>query len=229
MTLGSIGETPQHSFQHWWHLHGEWVEPPNLRRGGESGVQRLQVQDGTWYAKRQIGHIYRSLRHPKGRPTVLRERKALRALAALGVPVPRLIYCGIEHDPQRGWCGLLVTECLHGFEDIDSWYARGGRETCDETQHTRLLRQIGATLARMHLGRWQHGCLYAKHVFVRLDGDAPQVALLDLEKSRRRLSRLRAARHDLRQLRRHSPWSDADWQELLHGYRLVYVRGGQKL
>ena len=76
----------------------------------------------------------------------------------------------------------------------------------------------------MHQGRWQHGCLYAKHVFVKVASDGVEVALLDLEKSRRRLSRQRAARHDLRQLRRHSPWSDGDWQLLLQGYRQQWGR-----
>ncbi|MFZ3206922.1 MAG: lipopolysaccharide kinase InaA family protein, partial [Pseudomonas sp.] len=29
------------AFEQWWQLQGEWVEEPNHRRGGESGVQRL--------------------------------------------------------------------------------------------------------------------------------------------------------------------------------------------
>ena len=33
-------------FEQWWQLQGEWVEEPNQRRGGESGVQRLQVDQG---------------------------------------------------------------------------------------------------------------------------------------------------------------------------------------
>lgn len=221
--------TYQHGFQRWWQRQGDWVEAPNVRRGGESGVQRLLDEDGVLYAKRQIGHIYRSLLHPKGRPTVLRERNALVALKELGVPVPRLVYCGVEHDPQYGWRAMLVTEALEGFEHIEHWYAQGGREACGEVQHARLLQQIGATLARMHLGRWQHGCLYAKHVFVRMDGERPQVALLDLEKSRRRLTRRQAAHHDLRQLRRHGPWNDSNWAQLLAGYAQVYPGGLKNL
>lgn len=229
MPISVSRDHPRHSFQHWWQQQGEWVEEPNVRRGGESGVQRLQDHDGVFYAKRQIGHIYRSLLHPNGRPTVLRERNALLALDELGVPVPRLVYCGVEHDPRQGWCGMLVTEALEGFEPIEQWYAQGGREACGEALHGLLLRQIGATLARMHLARWQHGCLYAKHVFVRLDQGQPQVALLDLEKSRRRLCRRQAAHHDLRQLRRHSSWSDADWAQLLAGYGQTYPGGLKKL
>ncbi|KPW73310.1 InaA protein [Pseudomonas cannabina] len=48
----------QDEFSHFWSKRGEWVEEPNVRRGGESGVQRLLMEDGkTLYAKRQTGHI----------------------------------------------------------------------------------------------------------------------------------------------------------------------------
>ena len=229
MPLCSTTEPSQQAFQHWWQKNGDWVEEPNVRRGGESGVQRLLDQSGVLYAKKQVGHIYRSLLYPQGRPTVLRERRALQALPALGVLVPKMIYCGINYDAQQGWCGLLVTEELEGFENIEVWYENGGREACGEAVHAQLLQLVGATLARMHLGRWQHGCLYAKHIFVRIDGETPQVALLDLEKSRRRLTRVQAAQHDLPQLRRHSPWSDADWQMVLSGYREIFAEGARGL
>lgn len=198
-----------------------------MRRGGQSGVQRLHEADGgLLYAKRQIGHIYRSLLHPFGRPTVLRERDALLSLRKLGVRVPEVLYCGVQRHPQEGWRALLITADLSGFEEINSWYTDGGRERCGEQAHQRLLQQIGETLARMHLGGWQHGCIYSKHIFVRVSGSGEQaeveVALLDLEKSRRRFSKNRAARHDMRQLRRHSSWNEADWQQLIYGYQRVF-------
>ena len=91
-------------FEQWWQLQGEWVEEPNQRRGGESGVQRLQVDQGQLlYAKRQVGHLCRSLSHPFGRPTVLRERDALLGLSRLGIRVPRLVYCGASRQAGRGW------------------------------------------------------------------------------------------------------------------------------
>ena len=111
---------------------------------------------------------------------------------------------------------------LAGFQDIESWYAAGGRQRLEPARHDQLLQQIGAMLARMNLARWQHGCLYAKHVFVKVTDDTLDVALLDLEKSRRRWTRRGAARHDLRQLRRHSWWSAAEWQQVLYGYEQVF-------
>ena len=212
-------------FDYFWAQHGEWVEEPNQRRGGESGVQRVLTEDGRLtYIKRQVGHTYRSWLHPFGRPTVLRERDAIEGLSRLNVNVPELIYCGAQHDASHEWRALLVTAALDGFVEIETWYAAGGREHHGEALHDQLLRELAANLARMHLGRWQHGCLYIKHVFVRVVGDGAkaEVALLDLEKCRRRLSAVAAARHDLRQLRRHSSFTSTDWQKLVYFYQTAF-------
>lgn len=214
-------------FKYFWQQQGEWVEEPNQRRGGESGVQRLRDDSGhLLYAKRQVGHIYRSLLHPFGRPTVLREYAALTGCGQLGVRVPRIVYCGVERDAERQWRALLVSEALDGFEEIDVWYAKGGRERHGEALHDSILEDLARNLARMHTGRWQHGCLYSKHVFVKVTGEGKEaraeVALLDLEKCRQRFSKHRAAAHDLRQLRRHSSFSNADWEKLLYFYRMAF-------
>lgn len=178
-------------FASWWQLQGEWVEQPNERRGGYSGVQRITHKGQLLYAKRQTGHTYRSLKHPFGRPTVLRERDALLNAAQAGVSVPEIVYCAAEHAAE-GWRALLVTRALEGFQPIDQWYAEHPRELCDERLHRQLLQRIAECLARLHKARLQHGCLYAKHIFVRLPESAAsascEVALLDLEKARRRLS-----------------------------------------
>ena len=43
---------PQDAFDQWLALPGEWVEPPNIRRGGESGVKRvLTASGGVLYCK----------------------------------------------------------------------------------------------------------------------------------------------------------------------------------
>ncbi|MBP0951946.1 lipopolysaccharide kinase InaA family protein [Pseudomonas alliivorans] len=213
-------------FSHFWSQRGEWVEEPNVRRGGESGVQRLVTDDGqTLYSKRQTGHIYRSWLHPFGRPTVLRERDALEGLNRLGVSVPQIVFCGAERT-ENEWRALLVTEALEGFEEFEKWLAAGGREQYGELLYEQMLSEIGKTLARMHLGRWQHSCLYIKHIFVRVTGEGAQaraeVALLDLEKGRRRWTAYGAAQHDMKQLRRHSSFSAADWQKLVYFYQAAF-------
>lgn len=199
-------ETRTSTFQRWWDMRGEWVEEPNRRRAGESGVQRIRprdLQQPLLYCKRQIGHLYRSPLHPFGRPTVLRECHALQA--------------------------LLVTAELQGFVSLEDWYGEGMPGYYGSVVQARMLDAVGRTLGRLHHARWQHGCCYPKHIFLRVhgqdDGAQVEVALLDLEKSRRRLRRHAAARHDLRQLRRHCvAMSEPDWQRLLTahaGYREV--------
>lgn len=219
--------TAMMAFEQWWQLEGEWVEEPNRRRGGESGVQRLLLDEGrVLYAKRQVGHFYRSLRYPLGRPTVLRERDALVALAHIGVKAPELLFCEAQKDAAGSWRGLLVSAELKGFQEVDHWLAEGGRERFGPAVNDRLLEQIALMLARFHRAGWQHGCLYQKHIFVRVEQVGAQVeveaALLDLEKSRRRLSRQRAARHDMLQLKRHSSWAAGDWERLIYCYQQAF-------
>lgn len=223
----AIPSVSQNCFDYFWGQQGEWVEEPNVRRGGESGVQRIHSSEGDLlYAKRQTGHIYRSVLHPFGRPTVMREQEALVALARLEVNVPQIIYCGAQRDPVHRWRALLITHALDGYQELESWYAAGGRERHGETVHERILEVLAQNLARMHKGRWQHGCLYIKHVFVRVAGEGDstevQVALLDLEKSRQRLTARSAAAKDLKQLRRHSSFSESDWEKLVYFYKAAF-------
>ena len=218
---------PQDRFDYFWNQRGEWVEEPNVRRGGESGVQRVVGSDGQLlYVKRQTGHIHRTWLHPFGRPTVLRERDALIGVCELGVRVPEIIFCGAQRDPVHKWRALLVTKSLDGFEEIEQWYAGGGRERYGEAVHDRVLKDLAENLARMHKGRWQHSCIYIKHVFVRVtgEGDAAkvEVALIDLEKCRQRLSARRAAIHDMKQLRRHSSFNTTDWNKLVYFYNTAF-------
>lgn len=192
-------------FETWWNTCGEWVEPANVRRHGVSGVQRLQPTDPqqpALYIKRQIGHLYRSIIYPFGRPTILRELSAYRALEKLGIETPRVVFGGIRR--HRGqWQALLVTEALTGFVDIDSWYASGAYRTCSPESRRLLMRQLALTLVKLHGAGWQHGCLYPKHIFIKANEDEMKLALLDLEKCRRRLNRKMAARKDLDQFHRH--------------------------
>ncbi|MCQ4346004.1 lipopolysaccharide kinase InaA family protein [Pseudomonas stutzeri] len=217
---GLPGLSQQDEFERWLALPGEWVEAPNARRGGLSGVQRLRAPDGRLlYRKQQVDHCYRDWLHPFGEPTVLREQRALRAFAALGVPVPEAVFCATRRCAGRRQA-LLVTAALEGYESLEACYARGDQQGWSDELRIRLFRRLGSLLARLHRARWQHGCLYPKHIFVRTDAAGQvEVALLDLEKSRRRLSRQRAARHDLRQLRRHSSWGSLEWESLDYGYR----------
>jgi len=186
-------------FEHWWQHQGEWVEATNQRRGGESGVLLLTPSGErlALYCKRQSGHIFRSLRYPLGRPTIWREALAYQAFARLGIVTPRLVYAGIRKQ-QGQWQALLVTEALADFVDLEQWYAL----LPDKAHRELVLSAIADTLAQLHRAGWRHGCMYGKHVFVKTTGANAQIALLDLEKSRRPLL-TRHCLKDVQQLMRH--------------------------
>ena len=210
-------------FEQWWHSTGTWVEPANQRRGGESGVRLLHSPNTGYpllYCKLQSNHIYRSLLHPLGRPTILRELEAYRAFARLGIGTARIVYCMVRrHEGQKQ--ALLVTEALQGFISLEQWYA----SKHDTTLTKAMLRQLATTLKRLYLAGWQHGCCYPKHIFVKVqgrDGNEPsvEIVLLDLEKSRRRWWISRTSRCDLDQLGRHrGAMPDADMTYLRQAYQ----------
>ncbi|MFJ5295619.1 lipopolysaccharide kinase InaA family protein [Pseudomonas sp. NPDC088368] len=217
-----VNSVDAHDFDHWWNTRGPWVEEPNVRRSGTSGVQRV-MQDGSCvYVKRQTGHTYRSLRFPLGRPTVIREGMALDRLFKLGVRAPQPIFYGARKI-NGTWHGLLVTRELAGFRDLETWLGDQALNGLSQEDHLVVLKNLAVLLAKLHRGRQQHGCMRAKHVFINSSaqhngGVSFDLALLDLEKSRSRVSMLRAARHDVRQLRRHSSWNSAQWDYFLELY-----------
>lgn len=222
-TSGKTIQSLNTHFDRWWNSTGPWVEPANKRRGGESGVQLLTRRDASQlplYCKRQYGHLYRSVLHPFGRPTVLRERDAYLTLASLGIKTPKLVFCAARKKDKQ-WQSLMVTESLHGFVSLSQWY----EENVSHELNQLVIREVAATLARMHKARFQHGCCYPKHIFVSVapgSADEPrvEVALLDLEKSRHRWMSKHAAKHDLSQLLRHrGAIPEADMQLLKQVYQ----------
>lgn len=213
------------SFDEWWGLRGETVEDPNLRRGGSSGVQCLAEPPGKQrllYVKRQTGHLFRNFRYPFGRPTVLREKCAYRAYRQLGIQVPELVYFGVDKC-QGHWRGLLVTAELEGFVSLADWYRVDARAYWGEDIHRQMLHKLAHTLSRLHSARWRHGCLYPKHIFVHVNAllkGGVNIALLDLEKSRRLWRISRASGDDMAQLKRHrGDMPDQDWAFLQRQYK----------
>lgn len=207
---------------------GVWVEAPNLRRGGESGVLRVELKGQTFYKKQQVGHVYRSFAHPFGHPTVAREAKALRAAALLGVATPSLLHAHV-HKRDGDWHAVMVTAALDGYMSLEDFYAQGLEESVGPRRHHEILEAYGRVLARLNLGRWQHGCLYLKHVFVDFSEPSVKVALLDLEKARKRFTAKQAARHDLRQVKRRSEWLGEEWEAFCRGYRYTFGQNAEHL
>lgn len=206
----------------WLSFPGEWVESPNERRGGFSGVQRVYL-DGRplLYRKQQSGHLYHSFRHPWGCPTVMRETEALQDCKRLGVTVPSVVFSDCVKQ-QGVWQGLLLTEALEGFKSLDDYRADSDSQGWSDSLHTQVVLEVGRVLGRLNAGRRQHGCVYPKHVFLSIRGEQVDVALIDLEKSRKRFTRKQAARHDLRQSYRRLGWCGELWRVFLCGYQETF-------
>lgn len=204
---------PPSLFDKFWALPETWVEPPNHRRGGFSGVIRANFEGQTVYIKKQVNHNHRSLRHPLGQPTAVREYEAMAIANQLGIDTPIPFFCESKRvgSEQRT---LLVTKSLEDYVSVNdmSW-------PMEPSNNLAVLRAVAQTLAKLHRARWQHSALYPTHIFVKIEQGSIRVALLDLEKMHRRLTVNQASRHDIEQfLRRNRCWDDTQKHLFLDAY-----------
>ena len=216
--MTSVAEREE--FERWWATEGDWVEEPNQRRGGMSGVQRTQYNGKTVYVKRMTHHLFHSLRYPFGRPTVVREIAVIRDLEKAGVIVPKIVY-GKALKIDGEWRALLVTEDMDGFISIADWYEQHAKTPFPDAIREGMLRAVAVAFKGMHSVNRQHGCCYVRHIYVRTDGKE-QAGFLDLEKSRRRFNREKAINHDFRQLEKYlDPIPREDWEKVKAYYRTL--------
>ena len=204
-------------FQRWWATEGDWVEEPNERRKGMSGVQRIERAGKTLYVKRQVAHLFHSLRYPFGRPTIVREIQVIDELAAAGVIVPKIVY-GKALQINGEWRALLVTEDMKDFVSIGDWYEQNMHLDSSPEVKAEMFKQIAVAFKKMHSVNRQHGCCYVRHIYVKSRGEV-LAGFLDLEKSRRRWVRQKAVLHDFKQLEKYlSPIPPEDWQKVKEQY-----------
>lgn len=200
------------AFERWWTVRGEWVEAPNERRNGWSGVIRAHTGDRLCYIKRQRHHLCHSLAHPFGWPTASREAHFLKRVGKLGLKVPEIVFHGTR-ETAGGTEAVLVTRALDGYAALSAQAA------LSPAQQDALAIELGSLLGLLHRARLQHGCLYDKHIMVRWHDEKPEVALLDLEKMRSRFTAEAAARRDLDQLRRHQTgFAPSAWNRLIDAH-----------
>jgi len=215
------------SFDAIWQLQADWFEPPNQRRGGWSGVVRIELKlpDGgveAVFVKRQENHTRRTVRHPLwGEPTITSEIRNILALQEAGVPTLEPAYYGQRKvDGKRR--AVLATCELQGFRSlsqvIQAWDESGWGDSVKERRE--LIKISAKTVRRMHSNRLVHNALHPKHLFVRFsETGQPDVRLIDLEKMRRTITPTRAARRDLDSLNRRSMlWSRTDRLRFLKAY-----------
>jgi len=234
-------------FDRLWDLETEWFEEPNRRRGGWSGVCRLELQgkDGQVvpvFLKRQENHRARTLRHPfKGVPTVRRELQNLLRFRAEGLPVPEIIY-GADRTYHGRVQGILLTRELTGYRSLndflDEWYSL---ELSEPLLEQFLFPPLVKVIRTMHQRGFRYNCLYGKHIFVSVNPalstfgsfspelKEPQLHLsfVDLEKVRQSRWKRRNIVRDLSQLERHTNFSVSLWERFLDRYLETFSQSGR--
>lgn len=203
------------NFERIWTYKAPWFEEPNSRRGGWSGVGRLVLKDTQGneqgvFLKRQENHPRRTYRHPfEGEPTFACEFRMMRYLASHGVPVPTPMFFSQHGRGEKAQAILMTEELLHftPLETVTEELFIAAKAAISTRRS--ILRGVASTVHKMHTAGIQHRSLYPKHLFVRMmAGSDPEVVVIDLEKSRRKLvSPLRTV-YDLATLNRHAKyWS----------------------
>jgi len=208
------------TFDDWWQREVEWFEEPNYRRGGWSGVSRLELEDEegnkqTIFIKRQENHVAKTIWHPiKGIPTFIREMQNILKLKNKGVAALVPVYFA-ERTVDGAQRAVLVTESLDGFTPLDEVQ----KESLGYNARRKLIKSVANLIRRLHAQHLQHNCLYPKHIFVKEVGSVYEARLIDLEKTKRRFFERTAMVRDLDSLNRHAHgWSSADRLFFLHNY-----------
>lgn len=192
-----------------WANKVKWFEEPNQRRGGWSGVGRMQLplqQQGKAldiFIKKQKNHGRRSLLHPiAGEPTFRREYRNLLYLEKHHFNAPHVVYYDEQHDQHDR--AILIVETLKGYVPLDEFIASAKERGVTRQQKKAVIYVVANALRNFHQLRLQHRALYPKHIFVNILESQPQAALIDLEKARFNLVALRRAYYDLSTLHKHA-------------------------
>jgi hypothetical protein len=183
-----LAENGLDSFEALWTTEGEQFEALNYRRGGWSGVSRIELRNPAGgstavFVKRQQDHVYRDWCHVfSGRPTFLREIQCILRFRELGIPTLEPVYFG-QRRVDGHQQAILVTVALDDYTALAdfqcAWRSRAQRHSAIKSC-AELVRAIHAC------GYW-HGSLYPNHLLLKLSSDGErveQVRVIDLEKSR---------------------------------------------
>ncbi|RPH51003.1 MAG: inaA protein [Desulfobacteraceae bacterium] len=210
------------SFELIWKIEGQFIEEPNYERGGWSGIvfHETRIQDGRQLRiiiKRQENHTFRSLLHPlRGTPTFFREYRNICRLEKKGIPTLEPLYYG-ERQINGNLQAVLVVRFLNGYRSLDDLLMEAGKN--EKFEFKSALDPVAEMTAKIHSFRFQHNCLYGKHIFVKTEKNGPaKVRLIDLEKMHLGLSRFSVAVHDLGALFRHASWPGDSWNLFLQSY-----------
>ena len=191
-----------------WDYEIKWFEEPNQRRGGWSGVGRIALEDDSanqlfLFVKKQQNHGRKTWLHPiSGEPTFRREFAWLQFLEARQFHAPKVAFYA-EHGSGADQRAVLMTEALTEYQPLDM-LSDHLRAKASRKQQMVLIQKIAEEIRRFHDFGLVHRALYPKHIFVKDAESAPEIALIDLEKTRANRWFIFRAFFDLAALNRHA-------------------------
>ena len=203
------------AFDPLWALQLPEVDKPNTAGRGWSSVVRLELDERTYYLKRQSNYLQRSLIRPFGEPTVACEFRNIQRYARKGVAALDAAFFATQ-DVAGEKRAILLTRALDGWMDLDALLRDWS--TLGPAQQRAILLACGDLAGQLHRAGETHGCFYPKHIFLRQEGDAYAARLIDLEKTRVLLRRQDRVRDLEALVRRVGFWSETDLRELLGAY-----------
>lgn len=220
-----FAENKLNSFDEIWDLDTEWFEEPNKRRGGWSGVVKLELDTPNGktsvFIKRQENHITKTLLHPvRGMPTFEREFKNILRMQKHNLPIMELVFFA-KRVINGKLQAILITKALSEYIPLESErFLATGDLIKDKAHKERLLAAVADTVRQIHQHHFQHNCLYLKHIFVKpIDDDSWDIKIIDLEKLKWRLFKRHAVFRDLYTLYRHAKgWSTKDHVKFFKAY-----------
>lgn len=191
-------------FEGLWDIELPWFEEPNKRRGGWSGVSRLELGEHAFFIKRQENHNTRTLLHPfQGEPTFKREFDNVCRFQTQQIPAIEAVYYGERYQDGKHQA-ILISRALDDYQTFEEWYlqqlnAETGTSLPEPLTATpsgrEMFDRVAALFVQMHGQKIAHWCPYPTHIFVRPDGS--DARFIDLEKARYQFSSLARRRKDL--------------------------------
>ena len=204
------------SFQALWNLQLTAVDEPNDENGGWSSVYKLELEGRGFFLKRQCNYFTRTFHRPFGEPTVAREFRNIMRYQRLGIPSLHAVFYG-ERKMAGEHRAVLLTRALDGWlpllDLLQEWRNK------DQDERFAIIAACAELIGRLHAAGLRHGCLYPKHLFLRIIDGRWQGCLIDLEKTRRLWWGWRDQVRDLVSfLRSVQLWDDAEQQGFLEQY-----------
>jgi hypothetical protein len=196
-----------HTFADFWGLPLDWVEDPNRRRNGWSGVSYHTFFDNeaghfSIFVKRQENHNYRSLRYPlQGKPTFFRDLCNIRRMEEINVPTVEPVFYGECREGNK-LQAVLVTIALGGYSEINPLLQN---PSLPSPVRQAILHRLADVVLLMHRHHLQHNSLAGNHVLVKLEEDGTfDLRILDLEKTRHNFMPIDTAMRDIEKFIRHT-------------------------